>query len=294
MPARVAHIVREPGMSRAHDAALHRPSNDGSSSGSCLEPLRLNDHNRSPNGAARDRPRGRPRRSAPGGINQASFVQGDYGAIDPTARVSAASPADPADARVGTAGYPLAGIELRTDDADSENGVGAAEGVGRLRCRQRNGTDGYLILEDGWRFEPHRDDEWFEMGDLAKIREDGYLETHGRATLSVKRDGLLVVFADVEAALEKADGVQRAVVVASGESARGSRLIGVCLSDRAGQGPPPDAVRRTCLDLLPRYAVPDEVVIVETLPQLPSGKVDRHALRAWLASSHDLPPLPGS
>ncbi|HVS00097.1 MAG TPA: AMP-binding protein, partial [Thermoanaerobaculia bacterium] len=112
-----------------------------------------------------------------------------YGSAEMGA-VSSASPDDPAEQRLATAGYPLAGIELRTDDA------------GMLLCRQKNGSDGYLILEERWRYEPRTDDDWFETGDLARVRDDGYLEVLGRAGLSVKRDGLLVVFADVEAAVE--------------------------------------------------------------------------------------------
>jgi acyl-coenzyme A synthetase/AMP-(fatty) acid ligase len=210
-----------------------------------------------------------------------------YGSAEMGA-VSAASPDDPPDARLATAGYALAGIELRTEEAGAGNGAGngaeTEEGVGRLHCRQKNGTDGYLIQEERWRFEPHRDDEWFDMADLARIRADGYVEIRGRSGLSVKRDGLLVVFADVEAALERADGVQRAVVVAHGESARGARLVGICLADPAGHAPPPEAVRTRCFELLPRYAVPDEVLVVNEFPQLPSGKVDRHALRALIST----------
>ena len=68
-------------------------------------------------------------------------------------------------------------------------------------------------------FEPRADDAWFDMTDLARIRSDGAIEIVGRSGLSVKRDGLLVVFADIESALERVAGVQRAVVVASGRPA---------------------------------------------------------------------------
>jgi acyl-coenzyme A synthetase/AMP-(fatty) acid ligase len=187
-----------------------------------------------------------------------------YGSAEMGA-VSSASPDDPPDQRLGTAGYPLAGIELRVED-------------GSLQCRQENGSDGYLILDGTWRYEPRSDDDWFETGDLARIRDDGYLEILGRSGLSVKRDGLLVVFADVEVAVERVEGVRRAVVVAAGESRRGPRLVAVCLP-REGEEPDPEAVRRKCFELLPRYAVPDEVRIVGSLPHLPSGKVDRRAVR---------------
>jgi acyl-CoA synthetase (AMP-forming)/AMP-acid ligase II len=204
-----------------------------------------------------------------------------YGSAEMGA-VCAPSPHDPCETRMGTAGYPLAGIELRTADIGSEHEAASGEGAGVLQCRQANGFAGYLVQEETWRFEPRDDDAWFAMLDLARIRGDGYVEIVGRSGLSVKRDGLLVVFADLEAALERVDGVQRAVVVASGETRRGSRLIGICQVDGSRPAPQPDAVRRSCSSLVPRYAVPDEVVIVDALPQLPSGKVDRRALREWI------------
>jgi len=208
-----------------------------------------------------------------------------YGSAEMGA-VSSASPDDPPAPRLATAGYPLAGIELRVEETGE--GLEAAEGerVGRLLCRQENGSSGYLIQEPAdeggesrWRFEPRGNDEWFETGDLAKIRADGYVEVLGRSGLSVKRDGLLVVFADVESAVERVPGIRRAVVVAAGESRRGVRLVAVCLADPGAEGVEPDAVRQKCFEMLPRYAVPDLVVIVESLPHLPSGKVDRRAVR---------------
>jgi acyl-CoA synthetase (AMP-forming)/AMP-acid ligase II len=201
-----------------------------------------------------------------------------YGSAEMGA-VSAAAPDDPPDQRLATAGYPLAGIELRVDETGVEIDTGLGERVGLLQCRQRNGSTGYLIQEERWRFEPRGEDQWFTTGDLARIRADGYLEVLGRSGLSVKRDGLLVVFADVEAAVERVEGVQRAVVVAAGESRRGSRLVAICLAKPEAEELRADAVRRKCFELLPRYAVPDEVVIVDSLPQLPSGKVDRRAVR---------------
>jgi acyl-CoA synthetase (AMP-forming)/AMP-acid ligase II len=210
-----------------------------------------------------------------------------YGSAEMGA-VSAAAAADPPETRLGTAGYPLGSIELRLTDAETmagaeeePGGAGApgAERVGLLQCRQRYGFAGYLAWQDGWRFEPHGDDQWFTTGDLAKIRADGYLEILGRSGLSVKRDGLLVLFADVETAMEKVPGVERAVLVAAGESRRGSRLVGVCLVRPPAAAPQPEAVRRKCVELLPRYAVPDAVMVVASLPQLPSGKIDRRAIR---------------
>jgi acyl-coenzyme A synthetase/AMP-(fatty) acid ligase len=205
-----------------------------------------------------------------------------YGSAEMGA-VSSAAPDDPAGRRLGTAGYSLAGIELGVEETAVDVEIAAGERAGLLQCRQENGSDGYLILEDGWRFQPRGGADWFPTGDLAKIRADGYVEILGRSGLSVKRDGLLVVFADVESAVEKVPGIQRAVVVAAGETRRGPRLIAVCLARHGAEALVPDAVRKQCFDLLPHYAVPDEVRIVEALPHLPSGKVDRRGVREMAA-----------
>jgi len=164
--------------------------------------------------------------------------------------VSAASPLDPPEQRLATAGYPLGGIELRVVEAGDGIEAGAGEEIGRLGCRQPNGTGGYLIQEERWLFAPRTDDEWFETGDLARLRADGYVEILGRSGLSVKRDGLLVVFADVETAVEKVEEVRRAVVVSVGESRRGARLVAVCLLDPERTNLIPDAMRRRYFDLL--------------------------------------------
>jgi acyl-CoA synthetase (AMP-forming)/AMP-acid ligase II len=201
-----------------------------------------------------------------------------YGSAEMGA-VSTPSPADPLEARIGTAGYPLAGIEFRVGDAESASGSAGEQAAGILHCRQKNGLSGYLLQDYGWRFEPRAEDAWFAMGDVARVRGDGYVEILGRFGLSVKRDGLLVVFNDLEATLETIDGVQRAVVIAAGESRRGSRLVAVCVAEGPDAALPVDTIRRRCQELLPIYAVPDDIVVVGALPQLPSGKVDRRALQ---------------
>ena len=197
--------------------------------------------------------------------------------------VCSAAPDDPFDLRLPTAGCAHTGVDVRVDASGADPDAG--EGVGTLQCRQKNGYSGYLIPEgDGWRFAPHGDDDWFETGDMAKIRDDGWIEIIGRSKHSAKRDGLLVVFAEVEAAVEQVEGIQRAVLVPAGENRRGARLVAVCLAAPDGGSLQPDDVRRRCSSLLPRYAVPDEVVILDSLPELPSGKVDRRALQDLVLS----------
>lgn len=121
------------------------------------------------------------------------------------------------------------------------------------------------------------DGEWFRTGDLARLGENDTLEVLGRSDLSVNRNGLLLPFADVEARLLEVDGVAEAGVAAGPEGIRGRALVAfVVLSGHASLTP--REVRDRYAARAPAYSVPDAVQILETIPKLPSGKIDRRAL----------------
>jgi acyl-CoA synthetase (AMP-forming)/AMP-acid ligase II len=191
--------------------------------------------------------------------------------------IAAAAPDDPLDVRAVTAGKPMAGVQMRV----SETGLASANGgqVGELDCKHAYGFTGY-VDERGARIE--RDGttrpDWFKTGDLGRIWQDGYVEVLGRCDHSVNRSGLLVLFADIEKAMETIAGLERVVVAARGESKWGQRIVAFCVAGKAQVAPTSAQVRKACFDVLPRHAIPDEVVVVNSLPTLPNGKVDRPAL----------------
>jgi acyl-CoA synthetase (AMP-forming)/AMP-acid ligase II len=151
--------------------------------------------------------------------------------------------------------------------------------VGELWCHHPFPFQGY-VDEDGHpsRGEPPFQDGWYNTRDLCRLRESGLLEVLGRTDHGVKRDGRLVMLTDIERAVERAPGVERAIAVLGGEGLRGQRLV-VFSIPRDGQPLDGSRVRTACHDLLPPYALPDEIRILSAFPLLPSGKVDRKALR---------------
>ncbi|MCB0198280.1 MAG: long-chain fatty acid--CoA ligase, partial [Anaerolineae bacterium] len=93
----------------------------------------------------------------------------------------------------------------------------------------------------------------------------------------------LVLLADIEKALEKIEAVAQVVVLATQtENKRGQQIVAFCLLKQGATASGPD-LRANSFDLLPRYAVPDEVLVVEAFPTLPSGKVDRQALTVMVS-----------
>jgi acyl-CoA synthetase (AMP-forming)/AMP-acid ligase II len=193
-----------------------------------------------------------------------------YGSTEMGA-TAACDPGDSFELRIRTIGRPMHGVLLRTAGGEP----------GELEVLHPYGYDGYLDDAGEWilTVEPGA---WYRTGDLAQESADGAVKVLGRAGTSVNRDGYLVLLEDVERIMEKLPGVAQVVVtVAPGASARGPRIAAFCVAKDQEQL---DAqqLRARCFDLLPRYALPDEVRIADALPLLASGKVDRRALAAEL------------
>lgn len=168
--------------------------------------------------------------------------------------------------RKNTVGKPLSGVEIRLETSE----------INQLLCRHQSAFSGYLDDDGNWL--STIDNDWFATKDLAQIDEDGYLKILGRSDYCVNRDGLLVLLTDIEKAIETITGVETAVTVATTqETDRGKQLKSYCLLAKDNQLTPTQ-IRSACFDLLPRRAIPDEVVIVSHLPLLPNGKVDRQQL----------------
>lgn len=118
---------------------------------------------------------------------------------------------------------------------------------------------------------------WFGTRDLGRILFNGHIEVLGRCDHSIKRDGLLVMFSDVESAIQTIQGIESVAVVARGESLRGKGLWAYCVVSDDCQLDSA-TIRSCCFDLLPKRAIPDQVFILETLPLLANGKIDRQSL----------------
>ncbi|MCX5205526.1 amino acid adenylation domain-containing protein [Streptomyces sp. NBC_00237] len=117
----------------------------------------------------------------------------------------------------------------------------------------------------------------YRTGDLARWRTDGTLEYLGRADDQIKVRGHRVEPGEIEAALTALPGITQTVVLARGEGVRQNL---VAYLEHPGGGEPPAAaeLRSVLGEVLPQYMVPARYVVLERLPLLAHGKVDRKAL----------------
>lgn len=191
--------------------------------------------------------------------------------------IATSIPNDPVGLRATTI-KPMPNVQLYVEHSGNE-----LEAAGILRCQHPAGFTGYVNEEGAW-IQRLAADEWYETGDLAQALANGSFRIVGRAKNSVNRRGYLVLFADIERAMEKISNIQKVVVVsAKGESRQGQRIAAFCLPNSENRNQPlPNGfqIRQQCMNLLPNYAVPDDVFVMHTFPALPNGKVDRQALMA--------------
>lgn len=169
-------------------------------------------------------------------------------------------------------GLPLDGVRVRIDAA------------GRVQLAGPVLFDGYVaqpaltadVLRDGWLRTP----------DLGRLDESGRLQIFGRADDVAISGGVNVSLPAVERRLLSHPAIGDAAVVAVADAEWGMQVRAIVVP-RAGCEPPSRAELRDFVSAeLPREWAPQEVVVVQALPMLASGKVDRQALRRGLVSPH--------
>jgi len=121
----------------------------------------------------------------------------------------------------------------------------------------------------------------YRTGDVVRLLDTGDLEFHGRRDDQVKIQGYRVEPGEVAAALSGHRAVTSAAVE-SREGASGNRQLVAVVT--ATYDVDPERLRRYLRRRLPEFMVPSQIVVVDTLPHTPIGKVDRGALRGLAGS----------
>jgi amino acid adenylation domain-containing protein len=154
------------------------------------------------------------------------------------------------------------------------------EGVsGELHVASLSLPEGYHGLDEltAERFSPNPfgaepSARLYNTGDVVRYLPDGNLDYIGRWDFQVKVRGFRIDVRQVEQVLGDFAGIRGRAVVAKGE-----RLIAFYTSE-VGKGVQLSELRGFLRDRLPAYMVPDAFVLLDALPQLPNGKLNRRAL----------------
>ncbi|MGW2860932.1 acyl-CoA synthetase [Streptomyces sp. NPDC001205] len=174
------------------------------------------------------------------------------------------------EARPGTVGVPLPGVDLRLADE--------SDGIGEIQVRGPNLFSGYLNRPDATAA-AFTEDGWFRTGDLASVDEDGQVRIVGRkATDLIKSGGYKIGAGEIENALLDHPGVREAAVTGEPDPDLGERIVAwVVPADR--QSPPAEAdlIQHVASQLSP-HKRPRVVHYLPELPRNDMGKIMKRAL----------------
>ncbi|MFB7631342.1 amino acid adenylation domain-containing protein, partial [Streptomyces sp. NPDC056149] len=125
----------------------------------------------------------------------------------------------------------------------------------------------------------------YRTGDVVRWDAWGRLEYVGRSDDQVKLRGFRIELGEVESALTALPGVMAARALIREDRPGDKRLVAYLVAD-AGQEVDAVELRRSLTVALPDYMVPAAFVVLDALPLLPNGKVDRRALPAPEPDTH--------
>jgi fatty-acyl-CoA synthase len=173
-------------------------------------------------------------------------------------------------------GYPTVGVELRiVDDAGREqpwDGVAMGEiqvrGPWIIRAYYDNPESADRFTADGW----------FRTGDVATVDPEGYVQITDRTKDLIKSGGEWISSIDVESMIMSHPKVLEAAVIAVPHPKWVERPL-ACVVPTPGTTLDPHEIVEYLRPRLAKWALPDEVVLIEAVPKTSVGKFDKKVLR---------------
>ncbi|CAL9571596.1 acyl-CoA synthetase [Streptomyces sp. Tu 3180] len=184
------------------------------------------------------------------------------------------------EARPGTVGVPLPGVELRLVEEDG-SAVTAYDGesVGEIQVRGPNLFTGYLNRPDATAA-AFTADGWFRTGDMAVRDPDGYVRIVGRkATDLIKSGGYKIGAGEIENALLEHPGVREAAVTGEPDADLGERIVAWVVPADPHAPPGAEELADHVARRLAPHKRPRVVHHLDSLPRNDMGKIMKRALR---------------
>ncbi|GGX25259.1 acyl-CoA synthetase [Streptomyces malachitofuscus] len=183
------------------------------------------------------------------------------------------------EARPGTVGVPLPGVELRLVEEDGSPVTSYdGETVGEIQVRGPNLFTEYLNRPDATAA-AHTADGWFRTGDMAVRDPDGYVRIVGRkATDLIKSGGYKIGAGEIENALLEHPGVREAAVTGEPDADLGERIVAWVVPADPQSPPALDELADHVAGRLAPHKRPRVLHHLDALPRNDMGKIMKRAL----------------
>lgn len=198
-----------------------------------------------------------------------------YGMTELTAYVTYSDLGTPPEILANTIGRPEPRYDLRLM---SESGTIANVGQsGEIQAKGRWIMKGYFNQPEATR-ETFTDDGWFKTGDVAELCEDGNWRLVGRLKEMYKSGGYNIYPREIEIAIEEHPNVGLTAVLGISDDLYDE--VGYAFVERVkGMELSEQELIDWCRQRLANYKVPKRFIVVEELPRLPIGKIDKQILK---------------
>ncbi|MEU2924452.1 AMP-binding protein [Streptomyces sp. NPDC007251] len=179
--------------------------------------------------------------------------------------------------RTGTVGRVLPHLEVKV--VDPATGVTRPRGTAGELC-----TRGYSVMLGYWN-EPEKTAEavdagrWMHTGDLAVMREDGYVEIVGRIKDMIIRGGENIYPREIEEFLYAHPRIRDVQVVGVPHERYGEEVLACVIPQDAADPLTLEELRAFCQGRLAHYKIPSRLRILDSFPMTVSGKVRKVELR---------------
>ena len=189
--------------------------------------------------------------------------------------VITANPIDRPDAwRLDSAGLPVGDVALRVADLETGAVLSAGE-TGEIQVLSASAMAGYLPDEaTAGAFA----DGWYRTGDVGWLEPEGWVHLTDRRKEMIKVSGFQVAPAEIEAVLHGHPAVLDCAVFGVADERAGEVPV-AAVQLEPGSSVTAEELQQRVGDALATYKRLHHVVIVETIPRTPSGKVLRRSLR---------------
>jgi len=177
-------------------------------------------------------------------------------------------------AKPGSIGFPIDGVEMRVVNADGDE-VPCGES-GEIVIRGHNVMRGY------WKKPEETDgvftDDWFHSGDVGRRDEDGFFYIVDRKKDMIIRGGFNVYPREIEEVLYEHPAVLEAAVIGVPHATHGEEVAAAVVL-KPGTAAETDELRDYVKARVAPYKYPRQVWLVESLPKGPTGKILKREIR---------------
>jgi long-chain acyl-CoA synthetase len=181
----------------------------------------------------------------------------------------------PTEARVGSIGTPIPGVEFKVvDEVGAEVGVGE---VGEIWIRGHNVMKGYWNRPDATA-EAIDTEGWFRSGDMGRVDEDGFYYIVDRKKELIIRGGFNVYPKEIEEIIYEHPAIREAAVVGVPHATHGEE-VGAAVSLKLGAEVTTDEIAAYVKERVAAYKYPRVVWVLDDLPKGATGKILKRAIK---------------